>query len=90
MIQPAGPTPAEKLALLQRALAAAAQPHIIPLDHQAALYRYARQQDLGERLSGEFSVEHDGVEYVAQAFEKAIVYAPAGQPQQVAHVQREG
>ena len=79
------PTEAERLAALHQALRQAAQPHLIPLDPQAALYQYARQHHLGERLSPEFTVEHEGVRYVAQVFEKGIVYAPADQPDRVTH-----
>jgi hypothetical protein len=90
VVKPAGPTPEERLASLQRALVEAVRAHILPLDPEAPLYRYARQQGLGERLSDEFAFEHDGIQYGAQAFEKGIVYAPAGQPDQVAHTTRAG
>jgi hypothetical protein len=90
VVQPAGPTAAERLASLQRALVEAARAHILPLDPEAPLHRYARQHGLGERLSDEFAFEHDGVQYAAQAFERGIVYAPAGQPDQVAHTTRAG
>jgi hypothetical protein len=90
VVQPAGPTPEERLASLQHALIEAVRAHILPLDPEAPLYRHARQQGLGERLSDEFAFEHEGIQYVAQAFEKGIVYAPARQPDQVAHTTRAG
>jgi hypothetical protein len=87
--QPSGPTEAERTAALHQTLFEAAQPHIIPLNPDAAFYRYGRQHDLGERLSAEFDFEHEGVMYRAQTFEKGIVYAPVGHWDQVTHVERE-
>lgn len=88
-VQPTGPSEEEKLADLHRALHKAARPHIIPLNPDTAFYKYARQHGLGERLSGEFTFEHEGTEYTAQAHDKGIVYAPSGQWDKVTHVQRE-
>jgi hypothetical protein len=90
MVQPPSPTQAERIAALHRALLEAAKPHIIPLNPDAALYKYARHHSLGERLSDEFTIEHEGIEYVAQVFEEGMVYVPVGQWDQVTHIQHEG
>lgn len=84
--QPPGLTEEERDAALSRALLEAAEPHIIPLNLNAALYKYARRHHLGERLSDEFTFEHEGVTYAVQVFVRGIVYAPLGQWDQVTHV----
>lgn len=66
----------------------AARARIIPLNPNAPLYRYAREHNLGERLSVEFMILHAGVPYTAQAFERAVVYAPTGRWDQIDHVPR--
>jgi hypothetical protein len=88
-VQPPRPTEAERIADLHRALLEAAKPHIIPLNPDAALYKYARRHRLGERLSDEFTIEREGIKYVAQVFERGIAYAPVGQWDQVTHVKHE-
>jgi hypothetical protein len=80
---------AERLAL-HRALTEAAQPHVVPLDRSSAFYRYAHRHDLGDRLSGEFKFVHEGSEYVAQLFEKAIVYVLVGPGGRMTHAERAG
>jgi hypothetical protein len=80
---PAGP---EELSELARALRKAAQPHIMPLDPNSPLFVYARQHELGERLSDIFMFEHAGTRYSVQVFETGIVYAPADKPDQVTHI----
>ncbi len=90
MVQPPRPTEAERIADLHRALLEAAKPYIIPLNPDAALYKYARRHRLGERLSDEFTIEREGIKYVAQVFERGIAYAPVGQWDQVTHVKHEG
>jgi hypothetical protein len=84
---PAVLSEAEMQASLEQAALEAAKPHLIPLNPDAALYRYARQHDLGERLSHEFNFEHGENNYVAQAFEKGVVYVPIGEWDQVTHVE---
>jgi hypothetical protein len=88
---PSEPTTHEELdpKSLHHALFEAAQPHIIPLNPDAAFYKYARQHDLGERLTREYYLEHEGVEYAYQVYEKGLVYAPVGHWDQVTHVERE-
>jgi hypothetical protein len=88
--EPEVPVPEQELAELHQALREAAQEHIIPLDSDAPLYQYARQHDLGQRLSAEFTCDHKGVEYTVQAFEKGMVYAPTSQWDQVTHAENEG
>jgi hypothetical protein len=90
MVHAPRPTEAERVAALRRTLLEAAKPYIIPLNPDAALYKYARRHRLGERLSDEFTIEHEGIKYVAQVFERGIAYAPVGQWDQVTHVKHEG
>ena len=68
----------------------AAETHSIPANPDSALYKYASQHALGEPVSLEFTLEHEGEAYTAQVYAKGIVYAPAGQPDQVAHVESQG
>jgi hypothetical protein len=89
-VQPPRPTETERIADLHRALLEAAKPHIIPLNPDAALYKYAHRHGLGERLSDEFTIEREGIKYVAQVFERGIAYVPVGQWDQVTHVKHEG
>ena len=77
-----------KKRLLEQAILQAARARIIPLNPNAPLYRYAREHNLGERLSVEFMILHAGVPYTAQAFERAVVYAPTGRWDQIDHVPR--
>lgn len=58
------------------------QPLIMPLDREAALYKFAQANNLGERLTREYVVEFEGRRYLAQIFEQGLVYAPVGQPDQ--------
>jgi hypothetical protein len=78
-----GPTEAERLEALRRGALEAARPRIIPLDANTPFHQYARQHDLGERLSTEFAFAHEGAQYKAQAFVKGVVYAPASAPNQI-------
>ena len=55
------------------------QPQIIPLNPDAMFYKVAKENDLGERLTAEYDLEHEGKAYRAQIFEKGIVYAPVGE-----------
>ena len=80
------PSEAERLAALRKAALNAAKPHIIPLDPSTLFHQYARQHDLGERLSTEFGFEHAGVQFIGQAFAKGVVYAPTKAPHQIEYV----
>jgi hypothetical protein len=80
----------EDLADLHQALLQAAQARAIPLDRSTPFYNYAREHNLGERLSDEFSLEHEEREYVAQVFERGVVYAPVKQRSQIAHIDYKG
>jgi hypothetical protein len=71
--QPATPGPS-----LEQTVASAGQPLIIPLNPDAAFYKFARQQNLGERLTREYDVEYQGRSYRAQIYEKGIVYTEVG------------
>lgn len=82
------PTEAEKLTALHQVVLEAAKPHIIPLDPGTPFQQYARQHNLGERLSAEFTFEHKWVLYSAQTFEKGVVYAPANRLDQMTHAER--
>jgi hypothetical protein len=68
---PSGPS-------LEETIATAGQPLIIPLNPDAGFYKFAKQQDLGERLTNEYNVQHQGKNYRAQIYEKGIVYAEVG------------
>lgn len=74
MVQPAD---------LGERLWAAGQPHLIPLNREAALYQAAEAHDLGERLSDEYELLVGEQNYIAQIFERGLVYVPAGQWDQV-------
>jgi hypothetical protein len=63
---------------LDQAISQAGQPHIIPLNPDAMFYKVGKQQNLGERLSAEYDVAHEGRIFRAQVFEKGIVYAEVG------------
>lgn len=92
-VEPPGPTPDEPSQppdiSLEEALRAAGQPLIIPLNRDAMLYKFARRHDLGERLSPEYTLTHDGTPYRAQVYERGIVYAPMGRWDEVAFIPRE-
>jgi hypothetical protein len=70
----------ERQAALRKAVLNAARPHLIPLDPGTSFHQFARRNGLGERLSTEFTFEHEGVQYIAQAFVKGVVVAPANAP----------
>jgi hypothetical protein len=65
---------------LKKAFMAALQAYLIPVNRNSAFHQYAQANNLGEFLSAEFSVTHQGVEYRAQVFERGIVYAKAEAP----------
>jgi hypothetical protein len=77
------PSDEQRLATLRKAVLNAARPQLIPLDPSTPFHQYARQRELGERLSVEFSFDHEGVSYKAQAFVKGVVYAPTHAPDQI-------
>jgi hypothetical protein len=88
--QPAGPTgggvgeqPPVNGSSLESELWAAGQPLIQPFNREAALYKKAQEQGLGEHLTREYELMHDGRTYIAQIFEVGMAYAPAGQWDQV-------
>jgi hypothetical protein len=88
--EPSGPASPPDPAEFERALRATAEEHIRPIDRNAPFYTYAREHALGERLSDEFTLEHQGSSVAAQAFERGIVYTPSGQPDRIAHIDYEG
>ncbi|UCC88683.1 MAG: peptidoglycan DD-metalloendopeptidase family protein [Anaerolineales bacterium] len=77
------PTPSEPPTVpelsLEETLRAIGEPLVIPLNPKAMLYKVARQNSLGERLTGEFEATYQDQCYVAQIYEKGLVYAPVGQ-----------
>jgi hypothetical protein len=85
-----GPSEADKQLALRRAVLEAADSHSIPANPDSALYKYARQHNLGEPVSLEFTLDHAGVTYTAQVYAKGVVYAPAERPDQVAHIEPQG
>lgn len=64
---------------LEDAIRLVGQPLIIPLNPDAMFYKFAKEKGLGERLSREYDVEHEGKVYRAQIYEQGIVYAPVGE-----------
>jgi len=87
---PEEPDEDEGQAALRQALREAAQSHIAALSPSGKYSTYATEHALGERRSHDFTLEHEGVKYTAQAFEKGIVYAPVGQWSQITHIDQEG
>jgi hypothetical protein len=63
---------------LTETLRAVGQPLIIPLNPDAMLYKMARRNNLGERLTGEYEVSYQGQSYIAQLYERGLTYVPAG------------
>jgi murein DD-endopeptidase MepM/ murein hydrolase activator NlpD len=55
------------------------EPLIIPLNPDAMLYKIARQNNLGERLTGEYEATYQGQTYIAQLYERGLAYVPVGQ-----------
>jgi hypothetical protein len=64
---------------LEETIKLVGQPLIIPLNPDAMFYRVAQDKDLGERLTREYDLEHEGKIYRAQIYEKGIIYAPVGE-----------
>ena len=81
--------PADKIEAapeLWDALMLASHHYIIPVSRRSRLYRYAQANNLGQFLSAEFPLQHQGVEYQAQVFEKGIAYFALNHPETVRHV----
>jgi hypothetical protein len=93
MSQEPVPVPVGELALAARGAARAAAPPapslaetlctagqalMVPFNRDATLHRVALQNNMGERLTGEYEEAYDGQAYVAQIYERGLVYAPAG------------
>jgi hypothetical protein len=64
-------------------LRAAGQALLIPLNRKSKLYQTAQEQGLGERLTDEYEAMCGDQNYQAQIFEGGLVYAPAGQWDQI-------
>lgn len=64
---------------LEETIQLVGQPLIIPLNPNAMFYKFAKEKELGERLTREYDLEHEDKAYRAQVFEKGIVYAPVGE-----------
>ena len=71
---------------LKDALMAAARQYVIPINRLSRLYQYARSKNLGEFLSAEFPLRHQGAEYQLQVFERGIVYMDKANPNVVKHI----
>jgi hypothetical protein len=72
---------------IKDALMAAARQYIFPINRNSDLYQYARTNNLGDFISAEFPLRHQGVEYRAQVFEKGIVYVKVDRSGPVMHVE---
>lgn len=68
---------------LEAELWAVGHPLIQSFNREAALYQKAQDLGLGEHLTSEYEVMHEGQTYLAQIFELGMVYALAGQWDQV-------
>jgi len=85
---PPGSTEPE-LPPLRQVLLEATHSHLAARSPRGRFYRYARDHGLGGRKSHDFSFEHGGIKYTAQAFETGVVYAPVGQWDQTTHAEYE-
>ena len=56
---------------------------VMPLDPEAELFKFARQQGLGERLTREYVIEHEGKSYVAQIYQGGLVYVPTDHSEEI-------
>lgn len=63
---------------LEQALIDAGKPHITPVDTEAALFKAAQEQGLGQRLTPEYEVSQGDQLYVAQIYQHGLVYALKG------------
>ncbi|MEM7343538.1 MAG: hypothetical protein AAF485_04800, partial [Chloroflexota bacterium] len=68
---------------LDTRLWATGEPLVQAFNRNAALYKKAQELGLGEHLTVEYEVLHEGQAYLAQIFELGLVYAPMGQWDQV-------
>jgi len=59
---------------IKDALTSAARQYIYPINRKSALCLYAQANNLGDFLSAEFPLRHEGIEYRGQVFEKGIVF----------------
>jgi hypothetical protein len=83
---PTEPGPTEPVVPpLHQALLKAAQTYLSARSPKGYFDEYAQARGLGNRLTGDFTVEYSGVRYTAQVFQKGIVYAPVGEWDQVTH-----
>lgn len=48
----------------------------LPVNHDAALWKYAQAHDLGDAQTDELQTAYAGVEYVVQVYSGKILYAP--------------
>jgi hypothetical protein len=67
-------------------LRAAARRYILPINRNSAMYQYAQANNLGDFISAEFPLRHEGIEYRGQVFEKGIVYVKADGSGVITHI----
>ncbi|MGD9369526.1 MAG: hypothetical protein PVH87_27700, partial [Desulfobacteraceae bacterium] len=60
-------------------LRAAGEHLVMPLNRKSLLYKTGQENDLGDRLTGEYEVMVADQNYTVQRFEGGLVYAPTGQ-----------
>jgi len=70
------PPPADSVA--QAAMAAAKKLTWMPINDQAALYKFAQENNLGYPQTDEFEFTFDNATYIAQVFNLGIVYVKKG------------
>jgi hypothetical protein len=85
---PTGPRvePPSGAPTLREAILTASRAYLLPVNRDAPLFKYAKAHNLGDFLSAEFSVTHQGVEYRVQGFQRGIVFARADKPDAVSHL----
>ncbi len=76
--EPVPPIPTEFDVIGQKLLVAG-QAMVIPLNKDAAFWKYAQTHGGGERLTREFDFEIDGIDWRAQIFENKILFAKIGE-----------
>jgi len=67
-----------KMALEATAMSAAQKLAWMPINDQAALYKFAQDKNLGYPQTDEFPVVASGVDYIAQVFNLGVVYVKVG------------
>lgn len=73
---------------LEQALIETGTPQIISLDIEAILFKVSEEKNLGQRLTPEYEIEFGGQTYLAQIYQRGLVYVPKGDWGNVQVIQR--